>query len=336
MDLVDEDGTFLDRANALSVQVEQRGADDRDQRRGERERRLAYTPDPRRGHRPGADTVSSYIVHWGDGSDRHLRQRRRQDAHLRRRPANHAITVDLVDEDGTFLNRANALSVTVNNVAPTIALQRRRNASNEGDVHTLSVTAPIRPGRTTRSRTSWTVNWGDGIVERSGRPRRQLAFLLLRATTATFTSNVRLTDGDGGADTGSTAVTVDNVAPTIAISGAADRERGLGYSLTLGAVTDPGTDTVTSYVVHWGDGITNTYGTSGVKTHTYADGPNDYDDHGGPGRRGRHAPRPRQRALGHVNNVAADDRDQRGGQRERGLRLQPDPGRGHRPGRRTR
>ena len=49
---------------------------------------------------------------------------------------------------------------------------------------------------------------------------------------------------------------VNNVAPSIAISGAANVDEGSPYSLTLGAVTDPGTDTVTSYVVHWGDGNT--------------------------------------------------------------------------------
>ncbi len=43
--------------------------------------------------------------------------------------------------------------------------------------------------------------------------------------------------------------------------------------LTLGAVSDPGTDTVTSYIVHWGDGSSDTYLAAGVKTHTYADGP---------------------------------------------------------------
>ncbi len=63
------------------------------------------------------------------------------------------------------------------------------------------------------------------------------------------------------------------MAPTIAISGAANVNEGSAYSLTLGAVTDPGSDTVTSYVVHWGDGNTDTYATNGVKTHTYADGP---------------------------------------------------------------
>ena len=48
---------------------------------------------------------------------------------------------------------------------------------------------------------------------------------------------------------------------------------GSSYSLTLGAVTDPGTDTVSSYIVHWGDGNSDTYFTAGAKTHTYADGP---------------------------------------------------------------
>ena len=33
-----------------------------------------------------------------------------------------------------------------------------------------------------------------------------------------------------------------------------DVNEGSLYTLTLGAVTDPGTDTVTDYVVHWGDG----------------------------------------------------------------------------------
>src|SRR4029079_8277372 len=50
------------------------------------------------------------------------------------------------------------------------------------------------------------------------------------------------------------SVHVNNVAPTILISGNASVNEGSLYSLTLGAATDPGTDTVSSYVVHWGDG----------------------------------------------------------------------------------
>ena len=51
---------------------------------------------------------------------------------------------------------------------------------------------------------------------------------------------------------------VSNVAPTIAISGPANANEGSAYSLTLGAVTDPGADTVASYIVHWGDGSDDT------------------------------------------------------------------------------
>ena len=55
---------------------------------------------------------------------------------------------------------------------------------------------------------------------------------------------------------------------------------GSAYSLTLGAVTDPGADAVTSYVVHWGDSATTTYSSGGVKMHTYADGPELLQRHG--------------------------------------------------------
>jgi Ca2+-binding RTX toxin-like protein len=70
---------------------------------------------------------------------------------------------------------------------------------------------------------------------------------------------------------------VNNVAPTIAISGAASVNEGSSYSLTLGTVTDPGTDTISSYIVHWGDGNTSTFASTGIKTHTYADGPNSFN-----------------------------------------------------------
>jgi hypothetical protein len=130
---------------------------------------------------PGADTVSSYVVHWGDSStDTYATNVGAKTHTYADGPANRTITVDLVDEDGTFL-AAGTTSVIVDNVAPTIS--------------------PDRPGH---------VN------------------------------------------------------------------EGSTYSLALGAVTDPGTDTVTEWTVHWGDGSSDTYGTGGTKTHTYADGPNTY------------------------------------------------------------
>src|SRR5439155_1498161 len=85
---------------------------------------------------------------------------------------------------------------------------------------------------------------------------------------------VDLTDEDGTYldRANALSVHVKNVAPTIQISGAANVDEGSAYSLTLGAVTDPGQDTVSSWVVNWGDGNSDTYGTGGAKTHTYATG----------------------------------------------------------------
>src|SRR5207237_2058208 len=129
---------------------------------------------------PGQDTVSSYVVHWGDGSSATYSTNGAKSHTYADGPNDYNVTVDLVDEDGTFLDRANPLSVHVNNVPPSVA-----------------------------------------------------------------------------------------------ISGNASANEGSPYSLTLGAVTDPGTDTVSSYVVHWGDGASDTYPWNGAKRHTYADGPDD-------------------------------------------------------------
>src|SRR5262249_45180659 len=72
-------------------------------------------------------------------------------------------------------------------------------------------------------------------------------------------------------------LTVNNVAPTIALTGAADTNEGATYMLTLGAITDPGQDTVSDYYIHWGDGNTDHYTAAQIATlvnqvtHIYAD-----------------------------------------------------------------
>src|SRR5262249_3053380 len=81
-----------------------------------------------------------------------------------------------------------------------------------------------------------------------------------------------VSDGDGGSATRNASIAVANVAPTIAISGPAGVNEGAAYTLTLGPVTDPGTDTVLGYLVRWGDGTSDLYTTTGAQTHTYATG----------------------------------------------------------------
>src|SRR6185437_10746575 len=118
---------------------------------------------------PGTDTVTSYIIHWGDGSTdttisaSDLAAASGQVAHTYADgPNTRAITVDLVDEDGTFTNAANALSVTVDNVAPTVAITGNSHV-NEGSAYTLNIGAITDPG--TDTVTSYIIHWGDGSTD---------------------------------------------------------------------------------------------------------------------------------------------------------------------------
>ena len=67
---------------------------------------------------------------------------------------------------------------------------------------------------------------------------------------------------------------VTDVAPTIALSGGGTATTGIAYQLQLGAITDPGTDTVSAYRVNWGDGTSTGFvsGSPAGRTlnHTYS------------------------------------------------------------------
>ena len=97
------------------------------------------------------------------------------------------------------------------------------------------------------------------------------------ADNGTFTVNVRVTDGDGGADTGSDTVQVANVAPAVTAPANQAGSEGTGSSFSLGSFTDPGDDDPWEVTVDWGDGSTDTVfteaspGAIAAKSHTFAD-----------------------------------------------------------------
>src|SRR5262249_56789776 len=71
-----------------------------------------------------------------------------------------------------------------------------------------------------------------------------------------YTITVDLTDEDGTfLAAGSKGVTVDNVAPTIALGGSDHTNEGATYMMSLAAITDPGQDTVTAYTIHWRESL---------------------------------------------------------------------------------
>ena len=192
------------------------------------------------------------------------------------------MTVDLVDEDGTFLlAQANALSVTVDNVMPTIAISGASNV-NEGSPYSLTLGTVTDPGTDIVS--SYVVHWGDGNSDTYG--TAGVKTHTYADGPNSYAVTVDLVDEDGTfllAQANALSVTVDNVAPTVAITGADSAFSGLAYTLNVGAVTDPGMDTIISYMIHWGDGSSTTITAgelttaSGQVQHTYsADAPITY------------------------------------------------------------
>ena len=102
-----------------------------------------------------------------------------------------------------------------------------------------------------------------------------------------FTVTVRVADDDMTADftTGtdgvdfveqSFQVTVDNVAPSIAVSAvSSSTDEGSLFTLDLGLVTEPGDDTITQFIIEWGDGDSDIVAGDPENTshnHTYDDG----------------------------------------------------------------
>jgi hypothetical protein len=192
------------------------------------------------------------------------------------------ISVDLVDEDGTF-EAVDTLAVSVAVPAAGVSVDPGGDATqDEGSTFTRQVT--FTDGEDAGG-DGWTyaIDWdNDGTAEDTGPIAAgdsgfEISRLLADGPDSQ-TVSVTVTDDAGDSDTQTFNLTTDNVAPTVALAGADSVDEGSTYSLTVGAITDPGDDTVTQYTVNWGDGSSDTISAAdlatagGVLTHTYADG----------------------------------------------------------------
>ena len=192
-------------------------------------------------------------------------------------PNSTTLGIKVTDSDGASDTDSEAVQVVaIANVAPSVTAAADQS-SDEGESHSFSLGSFSDPG----ADNPWhvTVAWGDGspVTTFDAATTGPLGTKPHTYVDGPNNYTVTVSVNDGTDTTNNTfLVHVNNVNPTIAISGAANVNEGSVYTLTLGAVTDPGTDTVSSYVVHWGDGSSDTYTTNGAKTHTYADGPNNY------------------------------------------------------------
>ena len=87
---------------------------------------------------------------------------------------------------------------------------------------------------------------------------------------ANWQFTVRVTDSAGSAVERSFGVQVQDVAPTLSVTGPATAEDGQDYVLDL-AASDPGQDTISQWTIDWGDGIVQTLaGNPQQAVHRYA------------------------------------------------------------------
>ncbi len=222
---------------------------------------------------PGNDSVSSFDIDWGDGSGEIVTSLGDL-THVYDDNADVTIRVTATDEDGSY---DFSKSLRINNVAPSLGLALSATAIDEGGAVTLTITGSDPAGDS--DPLSYDIDWGDGSTEMvtaatltNGEIAHTYADDEDGSVNATdYTISVTASDDDGGSTTETTAVTVNNVAPTLDLLGDDEVNEDATYTLNLGAVTDPGSDTVTDYIVNWGDGSQDTYAVNGDVAHTYAD-----------------------------------------------------------------
>jgi hypothetical protein len=167
---------------------------------------------------------------------------------------------------------ANIVDCAPSNTAPEVAADNDPVTVDEGDTAANTGTYSDADGDTV----TLSASVGDIVDNLDG--TWSWSFSTTDGPDESQTVTIYANDGQ---DTSSVSfdLTVNNVAPTIALSGATNVDEGSPYALNLGAVTDPGDDTVSTYTIYWGDGASDSFSgvPSGSKTHTYADGPNSYN-----------------------------------------------------------
>jgi hypothetical protein len=158
------------------------------------------------------------------------------------------LTLTVVDDDGA--SASDIATLTIHNVAPSVAAGAASATLNEGDTFTRAGSF-TDPGADTWTAT---VNYGDGSgVQALSLSGKTFSLSHLYADDGSHTVTVTITDDDTGVGSDQVAITVNNVAPA-ANAGAATATQNEGDTFTsAGSFTDPGADTWTA-TVNYGDG----------------------------------------------------------------------------------
>ncbi|MBC8351233.1 MAG: hypothetical protein H8E66_04565 [Planctomycetes bacterium] len=183
---------------------------------------------------------------------------------------NYVVTLTAADEDGGSGSASTSLAVT--NVAPSLTASLSTSVINEGSSVTISGTY-TDPGSADTHTVA--IDWDDGAF--GGTPVVDTFAVSGGSFTRSYTYQddgpgyhvdgmpgngtlsdgysigITITDDDGGSDTDSQALTVNNVDPVVTLATSGDFEITLDVT-----IDDPGTD-VPSYHIDWGDGFSESH-----------------------------------------------------------------------------
>ena len=173
------------------------------------------------------------------------------------------MTITATDSDGA--SSITTFHLTVNNVAPNVANNGNVSA-NEGATATNTGTWSD-PGLDVVTLTA-----SVGSVTKNANGTWSWSFNTIDGPDQTQDVTITATDSDGASSTTTFGVLVNNVAPTLAISGASSVNAGATYLLGLSS-SDPGADTINHWTINWGDGVVQAVaGNPSSITHAYAVG----------------------------------------------------------------
>ena len=201
------------------------------------------------------------------------------------------ISVTVTPSDGTLSGAAASASTTVNPAA--LSLSGLVNQSGaEASAISFALGSVSNPGWATNDY-SVSINWGDGTAASFDQANAGSLGSLSKiyADNGNYTVTVTVQDAHGATASGTFTAQIANVVPTLSLAGDSLTRAGAVYSLTLSS-SDPGTDTVSSWTINWGDGspaqvvptsgrtlnaVTGQWETSTQVTHTFLTGPANYN-----------------------------------------------------------
>lgn len=235
----------------------------------------------------GVEDSFTLTVDWGDGSnsvfDYAAGTTAFSETHTYATEApggSYDIALTLQDDDGGSV--PGAASVAVGNAPPLLSSLATSGSIDEGGVATLTGEIADTGGEAL----TLTVDWGDGSSDTYDYPAGTTSFSETHAyaddnpsgtPSDVYAIEATLEDDGGGSASGSTSVTVNNVAPTLSGVEIVPAQPDAGVPATLsGDIADVGTQDSFELVIDWGDGQTSTLplaaGATGFSAaHTYAE-----------------------------------------------------------------